>query len=189
MQEIVPSADRGNPSSPRVGLVKAKTKQQLIPLNSDRWRPTSNQWLMKFLCTTLASVSFSLMRNWLETTQDNEKAYNRETTMIYLLIKSRNHELSSKLHTRHRKSSLIVLIINQEQSLQLSLDVASLLGGSSQYVSPSIHSSRVGLPTYNISLSLISFNTKLRAFHNLSQAINNPTLVTLTLAIYQTQKH
>ena len=113
MQESVPSADRGNPSSPIVGLVTTRTKQQLIPINSHHWRPTSNWWLMKFRCVASTSVSFSLMSNQLETPQRNNRAHNRETTMIYLLIKSRSHELSSKLHTRHRKSSLIVLIMNQ----------------------------------------------------------------------------
>ena len=167
-------------TSTTVGLVTTRKIQQLIPLNSHRWRPTSNRWLMKFRCAAPASVSFSLMSNHLETTQDNNKARNRETTMIYLLIKSRNHELSSKLHIRHGKSSLLILIINQEQSLQPSLDVASLLGGSNQYVSPSIHSLRMDLPKNKIFLSLTSFNTKLRALHNLLQAINNPTLVTLT---------
>ena len=78
MQESVPSADRGNPSSPRVGLVTAKTKQQLIPLNSHRWRPTSNRWLMKFRCTAPTSVSLSLMRNQPKTPQENSRARNRE---------------------------------------------------------------------------------------------------------------
>ena len=41
MQESVPSADKGNLSSRRVGLVTAKIDQQLISLNSHRWRPTS----------------------------------------------------------------------------------------------------------------------------------------------------
>jgi len=129
MQESVPLADRCNPSSPRVGLVIARTKQQLIPLNSHRWRPTSNRWLMKFCCIAPASISFSLLSNQLEKPQRNNRACNQETTMIYLLTKSRSHELSSKLHTRHRKSSLILLIINQEKSLQPSLDVTSLLKG------------------------------------------------------------
>ena len=35
-------------------------------------------------------------------------------------------------------------------------------------------------PKISLSLSLTSFNTKLRALHNLLQTINNPTLVTLT---------
>ena len=109
--------------------------------------------------------------------------------MIYLLIKSRNHELSSKLHIRHMKSSLVVLIMNQEQSLQPSLDIASLLRGSNQYVSSSLHSQVWVSQSNNISLSLTSFYTKLRALHNLSQAIDNPKLITPTPVIYQTQKH
>ena len=76
MQESVPYVDIGNPSSPRVGLVTARTKQQLIPLNSHRWRPTLNQWLMKFHCTAPASVSFSLMSNQPETPQENNIACN-----------------------------------------------------------------------------------------------------------------
>ena len=172
MQESVPSADRDNPFSPRVGLVTAKTKQQLIPLNSHRWRSTSNRWSMKFHCAAPASISFSLMNDQPKTPQRNNRARNRETTMIYLLIKSRSHELSSKLHTRHRKSSLIALIINQEQSLRPSLDVASFLRGSNQCVSSSIHSQRwVSQIAIYISLLFTSFNTRLRALHTFLQTI------------------
>ena len=73
MHESVSSTDRGNPSSPRVGLFTARTKKQLIPLNSHRWRPTSNWWLMEFRCTTPTSVSFSLMNNQPETPQRSKE--------------------------------------------------------------------------------------------------------------------
>jgi len=77
MQESVPFVDRGNPSGPRVGLIIARTKQQLIPLNSHRWRPTSNRWLMKFHCAAPASIFFSLKSNQPETPQRNNGARKR----------------------------------------------------------------------------------------------------------------
>ena len=86
MQGSVPFANRGNPSSPRVGLVTTKTDQQWISLKSHRWRPTSNCWSMKFCCAAPTFVSFSLMSNQPETPQGNNGAHNREKTMFYLLI-------------------------------------------------------------------------------------------------------
>jgi len=70
--------------------------------------------------------------------------------------------------------------MNQGQSLQPSLDVTSLLGGSSQYVSSSIHSQEWVSQIGGISLSLISSNTRLRHSTTSYQTISNPTLVTLT---------
>ena len=55
-----------------------------------------------------------LMSNQLETKKRNTTKNITETKMIYLLTKSRSHELSSTLHTRHRKTSLIALIMKKE---------------------------------------------------------------------------
>ena len=70
--------------------------------------------------------------------------------------------------------------MSQNQSLQPSLDVASLLGGSSQYVSLSIHCQEWVSQIDDISLSLASSNTGLRHSTTSYQTIRNPTLVTLT---------
>ena len=97
--------------------------------------------------------------------------------MIYLLIKSRNHELSSTSHTRHRKTSLNALNMKQSKLTTKFLMSQTFSGGSNQHVPQAF--------TLEVSLTH-KFYTRSKALHNLPQALNKPTLVTLTPAIQQT---
>lgn len=90
---------------------------------------------MKFRWAVPASASFSSMSNQPETKQ---RKYNKErnpaTTINHLLTKSRSHELSSTLHTRHRKTSLIALIMKSSKLRTKVLTLQAFLEGSSQHV-------------------------------------------------------
>jgi len=48
MQESVPSADRGNPSSPRVGIVTNKDRSTIAFLKQSKLEAYLNQWSMEF---------------------------------------------------------------------------------------------------------------------------------------------
>ena len=84
---------------------------------------------MEFRCAALASASSSQWVINLKQCKGNTiKHITKKTTMIYLLTKSRSHELSSTLHTRHRKTSLIVLHkILSPWLFSVSMDLSSFI--------------------------------------------------------------